>query len=351
MAVSGGLGSWAAIVGNVLLFALVLGLAVTVEFDAFKKSLRSRGLVIGVFSQFVFLPLFGFTMARTLLWDQPALGIPLIITTSSPGGSYSNWWTSLFNADLSLSVAMTTVSSILSVGFLPLNLYMYTEGAYPNGTNVRMKWGGLFVSISMVISGIVLGLFLGRRAPKARAPLNFVGNVCGVLLVLLGFFFSSNSSAPIWDREWKFYVALIVPCVAGLVVSLGFAKLTRLDMPQALAVAIEVCYQNTAISLAVILSSFEDDPSCASSAGSACNIVGVASGVPTFYQFVQVFSLGILCLLAWKSGWTYAPKGTPLLTAISKSFQPTHRDPGAFREVDLDRSEEMSEMPREVENV
>ena len=45
-----GLGSWSSIVGNVLLFFLVLGLAVTVEFDEFKHSLRSKGLFIGVFA-------------------------------------------------------------------------------------------------------------------------------------------------------------------------------------------------------------------------------------------------------------------------------------------------------------
>ena len=102
-----GLGSWSSIVGNVLLFFLVLGLAVTVEFDEFKRSLRSKGLLIGLFAQFVLLPLCSFFIVRTLLHDKPVLGIPLIVTASSPGGSYRNWWTSLFNGDLSLSVAMT----------------------------------------------------------------------------------------------------------------------------------------------------------------------------------------------------------------------------------------------------
>tara|TARA_B100001559_G_scaffold317910_1_gene323974 strand:+ start:95 stop:1132 length:1038 start_codon:yes stop_codon:yes gene_type:complete len=321
-----GLGSWSSIVGNVLLFFLVLGLAVTVEFDEFKRSLRSKGLLIGVFAQFVFLPLCSFVIARTLLTDKPVLGIPLIVTASSPGGSYSNWWTSLFNGDLSLSVAMTTVSSILSIGFLPLNLFIYIEGAYPNGTAIKMKWGGLFVAISLVIVGIVLGIFLGARVPKVKKVLNIGGNICGALLVLLGFFFSSNSSSPIWSRGWKFYVGLTVPCVMGLVISLGFARLARLEMPQALAVAIEVCYQNTAIALAVILSSFEDDPSCRTRGQATCDIVGEATGVPTFYQLVQVVSLGILCLIAWHRGWSYAPKGTSLYAAITKDFQPHHGD-------------------------
>jgi len=345
-----GLGSWSSIVGNALLFFLVLGLAVTVEFDEFKRSLRSKGLLIGVFSQFVFLPLCSFFIARTLLHDKPALGIPLIVTASSPGGSYSNWWTSLFNGDLSLSVAMTTVSSILSIGFLPLNLFIYIEAAYPNGTAIKMKWGGLFVSISLVIVGIVLGIYLGERVPRVKKALNVGGNICGALLVLLGFFFSSNSSSPIWSRGWKFYVGLTVPCIMGLIISLGFARLARLEMPQALAVAIEVCYQNTAIALAVIFSSFEDDPSCRTrtSGQATCDIVGEAIGVPTFYQLVQVLSLGILCLLAWRRGWSYAPKGTSLYAAITKDFQPHHGDTIEVRQENGAADQEMVEIGGEA---
>jgi predicted Na+-dependent transporter len=35
-------------------------------------------------------------------------------------------FTSIMNADLALSVTMTTVSTLLSSGFLPLNLYVYS---------------------------------------------------------------------------------------------------------------------------------------------------------------------------------------------------------------------------------
>jgi sodium/bile acid cotransporter 2 len=314
-----GLGSWEAITGNVLLFGLVLGLASTVRLESFRASLYSRGLVIGCFAQFVFLPLLGFAVASILFANEPELGIPLIITTSSPGGSYSNWWTSLFNGDLSLSVAMTTVSSLLSIGLLPLNLFIYIKGAYPHDDSVKMRWAGLFVSIGVVIFGIVSGLFIGARFQKVRTISNIVGNICGILLVLLGFFFSSSSSTPIWAQDFSFYIGLIIPCVLGLLLSMLFALYAKLEMPQVLAVAIEVCYQNTAIALAVILSSF-DDPTCA--AGSSCDVVGRAAGVPAFYQIVQLFSLGILCMYAHRRGWTYAPKEVSLFVAITRSYQP-----------------------------
>eukprot|EP00957_Ditylum_brightwellii_P066894 5076933-Ditylum_brightwellii.AAC.1 len=73
------------------------------------------------------------------------MGVTLLIVTASPGGSYSNWWCSLFNADLALSVAMTALSTLLSAIFLPANLLLYAYFAY--GKEEVMKaidFGGLF---------------------------------------------------------------------------------------------------------------------------------------------------------------------------------------------------------------
>ena len=138
-------------------------------------------------------------------------------------------------------------------------------------------------------------------------------------LILVGFFFSSNSSSPIWARDADFYLGVAVPCVFGLAVSLGFAFACGLPKPQCLSVTIETCYQNTAIPLAVVLSSFSnyDENLCASvgaapldrfgvggegGAGAArgaterpCDVVGAAAGVPTFIRWCR-FSPWVSCV-------------------------------------------------------
>ena len=58
------------------------------------------GILIGLVCQFVLLPLMGFTSIRLFYRGDPVHGIPLLVTVCSPGGSYSNWWCSLFNSDL-----------------------------------------------------------------------------------------------------------------------------------------------------------------------------------------------------------------------------------------------------------
>ena len=343
------------------------------DFAEFKRRFnRPTGIVIGLACQFVLLPLAGFASARVFYPRDPVHGVPLLVTVCSPGGSYSNWWCSLFNSDLPLSMAMTTASSLLAVATLPLNLFIYLRLAYPRdrddgggvSPSVTLDWGALFASLAVILVGVVLGLFAGARVgPATRAKLGAAGNVAGVALILLGFFFSSRSTAPVWARDWPFYLGVSLPCVFGLFVSLAFAKACGLPKPHSLSVTIETCYQNTAVPLAVILSSFSNDDAdlCASlgmtprrvwaeraGAGAstsdllpACDVLGMATGIPTFYQVIQIASLACVCLAGWKAGWTYAPPKHGFYRVLSRNYQPgaVAEEPDRLRHEEEDEKE------------
>ena len=102
-----------AAMGNIILFVLIFGLASQVDWGEFKQRFsKPYGIGIGLLCQFIVLPLAGLASVRAFFPNNPVHGIPLLITVCSPGGSYSNWWCSLFNSDLPLSMAMTTASSL-----------------------------------------------------------------------------------------------------------------------------------------------------------------------------------------------------------------------------------------------
>ena len=128
-----------------------------------------------------------------------AVGVTLIIVVSSPGGSYSNWWCSIFNADLGLSVSMTTASTILSIGFLPLNLFVYTYAAYNSqesgtGTSVlqSINFGTIFISIAVVIAAIATGIFCSYKidTPWWHKFAYLGGNVSGIGLIVFSLILS-----------------------------------------------------------------------------------------------------------------------------------------------------------------
>jgi predicted Na+-dependent transporter len=90
------------IIGNLLLFTLIFCMSSTVDVKSMKEQMQNKKAILaGIISQFFVMPFLGFLVVNALNLPHD-IGLTLLIVTSSPGGSYSNWWCSVFNADLAL---------------------------------------------------------------------------------------------------------------------------------------------------------------------------------------------------------------------------------------------------------
>jgi len=79
------------IFSHILLFLMIFGFGMTVSVQNLKIQMKNRvALATGIFLQFAVMPFLGFLIVKILDLDFPE-GITLLVLTSSPGGSYSNW--------------------------------------------------------------------------------------------------------------------------------------------------------------------------------------------------------------------------------------------------------------------
>jgi len=325
------------VMSNLLLFFLIFGLSATVQIKNLKQQLTNKfAIFTGVAMQFLIMPILGFVAVLMLQKTDftEAMGVTLLVVTASPGGSYSNWWCSLFNAELALSVAMTSVSSILSILLLPLNLFFYTWLAYgvidsgneqEEGEDINvlksLDFGGIFISLGVVMSAIVLGLFCGYKFDNAEfhQRANTFGSICGISLILFSAFLGSGGGSDtetnFWSLPWSFYVGVAFPCLVGMAVANIISRGLKLSCPETVAISIECCYQNTAIATSVAVTMFDDPTERAE-----------AISVPLFYGLVEAFVIGIYCVIVWKMGWTKAPADEKLCVVISKTYEvePNH---------------------------
>jgi predicted Na+-dependent transporter len=330
--------SFAELGSSLLLFCLVFGMSGTVQISSLQRQIRNKtALLIGISLQFFILPLVGFLVVK--IFRLPAeVGVILLVITSSPGGSYSNWWCSLFNAELALSVTMTTLSTLLSVVMLPLNLILYTKWDYDSTVVKSLDWSALIVSLCVVMGGIGGGLLASLHAERLNSQhifhrrANRMGNVAGILLITLSFSVSSlgggnknssesdggdDSSGAIWNQSAKFYIALAIPPITGLGIAIFAASKCQLEPPERVAVAVESCYQNTGIATSVAITLYKGDE------------LATAIGVPLYYGIVEACILGIFCLVAWKFlGWTKAPQDENVCVMLYNSYEV---DPDAHR--------------------
>lgn len=222
--------------GNILLFLLVFSMSATVDTKSLYQQLRNKNaILLGAFCQFILLPLLGFATVNIFNLDAP-LGITLLVVTSSPGGSYSNWWCSMFNADLALSVTMTAISTLLSIFTLPANLLLYAKFSYAADVTKDLDWTALFISLGIVISAITLGLYFSYKIHSYRFNVyaNKCGNISGLALIIFSALVTNvgDAESRIWNRDWQFYVSCIFPCILGLVLSSVLASVLKLKKPE-----------------------------------------------------------------------------------------------------------------------
>jgi predicted Na+-dependent transporter len=332
--------TWDAVLSNTLLFLLIFGLSATVNFDSLRQQTKNkRAYATGLCIQYILMPLVGFSVVKlfTVFDDNhnftPAMGLILLVVTSSPGGSLSNWWCSTFNAELSLSVAFSAVSSIASIALLPANVFLYTFLVYRNeewetkttdGSTATTDQSKVLQSLDFVTILITLGLALlamglgiafgyYNDTPRAHGIAHRIGSASGVILIVFSVVLTSGSKGEgtAWySQDWSLFVATVVPCCFCIVASHCLARANKLTPPEAVAMTIECCYQNMAIALSVAISMFDDPVQRAQ-----------AVAVPLVYGIADAVLVFLYCLYAWKAGWTKAPASENICVVISKSYE------------------------------
>lgn len=228
---------------NYLLMIIMLGMGMTLKFSDFAVVAKKPiPMVIGVVAQFVIMPLTGWALA-SVFGLTAAIAVGVILVGAAPGGTASNVMVYLAKGDTVLSVAMTTVSTLLAPLLTPL-LVLLLAGSY-----LPVNAFGLFLSIvQIVVIPIIVGLLLRRFLPKVvDALLGWMPlvSVIGITLVVLAVV--SGSAATILASGLLIALVVILHNGIGLLLGYGAARVAGLDESTRRAVSIEVGMQNSGL--------------------------------------------------------------------------------------------------------
>ena len=210
-----------------------------------------------------------------------------------------------------LAVAMTTISTLLSVVALPLNLLLYAHLVF-HEEQVVVEWSAIFWALFIVILAITTGLVASHRFANTRFHLytNRIGNASGLLLVLFTAVLSnSDPGTRLWEREVSFYVGVALPCILGLAVAVLLSTYLALPRPERVSVCLECCIQNTGIGASVALTMFQGEQ------------LASAMAVPFYYGCVECVVVILFCLSVWKAGWTKAPPDASIWAMLVTPYE------------------------------
>ncbi|XP_067943867.1 hepatic sodium/bile acid cotransporter-like [Watersipora subatra] len=275
----------------ILLVIVTLAMGNDLNFETIKDHLRTpKAPVVALLSQYTIMPLLSYSVIR-LLGFRGGQAFGYFVLGCSPGGGTSNMMTRLFNADMSLSVTLTTLSTAASLGMLPMWLYTLgtTIPAEEGVDKIKLPFLGILQSLAMIVIPIMLGNVIRLKLPRLSKILKQWLNALFIMAILFFFTFCIYVNMYIfvkWDA--KVTLAACAMPYGGYILGGLIAWICRFDWTVIKTISIETGMQNAPVCVLVVLTmSIQPDSDLAIILPIATTIV---AGCP-FYLMLPIYLL------------------------------------------------------------
>ncbi|WP_040037780.1 bile acid:sodium symporter family protein [Bacillus thermotolerans] len=243
---------WIAPYISLLLGIIMFGMGMTLSVDDFKAVARQpKSVLFGVLLQFLVMPLLAYVLAK-LLQLPPEIAIGVILVGSCPGGTASNVMTYLAKGNTALSVAVTSVSTLLAPVFTPFIIYILASEW------LEVSAADMFISIIKIVLfpillGLIVKLFLKEQAEKGVEVMPLVSVIAIVAIVAA---VVAGSKEQIMQSGLLIFGVVILHNGLGYLFGFLAAKLLKLSYPDQKALSIEVGMQNSGLGAALASAHF-----------------------------------------------------------------------------------------------
>lgn len=235
-----------------MIFVIMLGMGASLTPRDFALALRRPyGLMIGVISQYGFMPFIGFMLALTLPVSDP-IKIGILIMSCMPGGTTSNIFTYFSKGNLALSVLMTVTSTVFGVLLIPIVLVLYA-----GALDVDIPRENIIITLVLLLVPVGIGMMLRKINANVGAVTEFMGSLLAVFfIVFLIVSWIPRNFTFLMETGWATYVAAIAIGLIGITVGYLFAKALKLHPRNARTVGLETGIQNGPLAIAIIAFTF-----------------------------------------------------------------------------------------------
>lgn len=239
-----------------ILGIIMLGMGMTMTVDDFKGVLQSpKAVLIGVVAQFVVMPGLAYVLCK-LFNLPPEIAVGVILVGCCPGGTASNVITYMAKGNVALSVACTSVSTLLAPILTPAIFYLLASQW------LKIDAVSMFISIlQVVLLPIVVGLILRtwfKRQVESYIqvmPLVSVIAIVAIVAAIIG-----GSKAAILQSGLLILAVVILHNGLGYLLGFTAARFFKLPYADSKAIAIEVGMQNSGLGVALAAVHFAASP-------------------------------------------------------------------------------------------
>lgn len=241
---------------SIFLAVAMFGMGTNIEIKNLKNTLtHPKEIIIGVVLQFLLMPTIAFLLCQIFkLPKEIALGV--ILVGSCPGGTASNVMTHIAGGDVTLSVTMTTVSTLLAPFLTPLIVYVLA-GKWIEVSLVAMFMTVIKVILIPVLLGIIVNIIFKEKMQYISPALPLVSSL-SIILIISGII--ALNSDKILQSGIMVTGIVFLHNIIGLLSALGICKLFKIEETKQTAVAIEVGMQNSGLAVTLATANFAMSP-------------------------------------------------------------------------------------------
>ncbi|MEQ1215675.1 bile acid:sodium symporter family protein [Acinetobacter nosocomialis] len=239
-----------------ILGIIMLGMGMTMTVDDFKGVLQSpKAVLIGVVAQFVVMPGLAFILCK-LFNLPPEIAVGVILVGCCPGGTASNVITYMAKGNVALSVACTSVSTLLAPVLTPAIFYLLASQW------LKIDAASMFISILQVVLlpiviGLILRTWLKRQVESyiQVMPLVSVIAIVAIVAAIIG-----GSKAAILQSGLLILAVVVLHNGLGYLLGFTAARFFKLPYADSKAIAVEVGMQNSGLGVALAAVHFAASP-------------------------------------------------------------------------------------------
>lgn len=246
---------------NACIAFIMFGVALGLKADHFKYLFKKpKAILIGLIAQLVLLPLLTFAIVL-LLKPSPSIALGMMLVAACPGGNVSNFYTSLSNGNVALSVSLTAITSSLAFLTTPLNFTFWAHQYAPTAAilkAVELNVTDVIVTVIFIlVIPLILGMWVNKKYPKTTLkiakPIKRLS-----IIIFAGFVVGALSSNFDHFINYVFNFLFIVLIHNALALGTGFslAHLAGLERSDLRSITIETGIQNSGLALVIIFDYF-----------------------------------------------------------------------------------------------
>ncbi|XP_062926812.1 hepatic sodium/bile acid cotransporter [Mobula hypostoma] len=242
----------------IILFITMISLGCTMEISRIKEYiLKPKAVLIALFSQYGIMPLTAFSLSKIFrLSSIEALSV--LICGCCPGGTLSNIFSLAVDGDMNLSIVMTTCSTTLALGMMPLLLYLYCKGL---SLVNKVPYRKIILTLVSTLIPCSIGIFLNHRYPKYSKVITktglFIFLIAAIIIVIL-------SVTLIGATLWTIFIPRLIVTTAlmpavGYTLGYALSSLCRLSKRCTRTVSMETGFQNIQLCSTILKVTFSQE--------------------------------------------------------------------------------------------